>query len=365
MAKDPKILVDARMVQARGHGIGNYVADIAKGYSRAKKNQELPYTLEFLLGPDSPTDGVWQDVAVVRSRYKFLSVGEIFGLSKEILANGCDFYHSPSFASLLKYPCSYIQTAHDLNHLYYGSLSQKVYYRFLLKSSLRNASQIVTVSETSRGEIREWLGNSSGEIKVVPNAFSLPAIEIESESNFEQLGLIRNEYFVCLATEKRHKRLKFMLEIYNEARSRVERPWPLLLTIDPNEIDFVLPEGVKILPSSMQKNIWSLIANAGALCFPSEYEGFGRPPLEALAVGTPVISADIPVMRETLAFPPSEAIRMIGLDSQEEWVEVLQRTQENPKLLVPTSFRELVLDKWSIENMWEKQSQIYSSMVDQ
>ena len=59
----------------------------------------------------------------------------------------------------------------------------------------------------------------------------------------------------------------------------------------------------------------SVVAHAAALCFPSIDEGFGLPPLEALAAGTPVVASDLPVLREVLAaagtavrfFPPRDA----------------------------------------------------------
>jgi glycosyltransferase involved in cell wall biosynthesis len=53
------------------------------------------------------------------------------------------------------------------------------------------------------------------------------------------------------------------------------------------------------------------VAGAVALCFPSRYEGFGLPPLEALAAGTPVVAADIPAVREVTAPVVGTAIRLV------------------------------------------------------
>ncbi len=360
-----RILVDARMVKLQGHGIGNYVLDLANAYMQATRTEDFPFELHFLLGANSPSYGVWQSLSCSRSQVPFLSKKEIMGLAPEIRRLNPAVFHSPSFASLFSYPCRFIQTVHDLNHLYFGSFSQKLYYKTLLRASLWRADAICSVSRTSQSELAEWLNIPKSKITLVPNGIpELNFVPLNAES-YAELGLKPGQYFICLATTKPHKRLSFLLSVYEGYRKSSNSPWPLLLTVAPEEIAGQPQEGVICLPKEEDERLDAWIAGAACLVFPSVYEGFGRPPLEALLQGTATIVSDIAIMREVMPTSESDHIRFVGKDRMEPWVDALKRIEQSKVTAVPESLKQGILQKWSTEEMWRAQIDVYQRVSKQ
>lgn len=363
MNEPKRIVIDARMVQERGHGIGNYVRDLALGYLEIGKREDLPFELHFLLGASSPVGGVWESISHSRSAIEFMNRRESFQLQKEIKALSPDLFHSPSFVSLVSYPCAHIQTVHDLNHLYYGSVAQKIYYQFLLKRSLRGAKQIVTVSQTSRLELARWLGIDSNSVSVVPNAFNAGVYGSIGESVLADLGLETGKYFVSLATKKAHKNISMLVAAYQRYRELSEEKWPLLLSMNSKDFNFDSREGIVFLPNEFQENILGFIAAAGALCFPSLYEGFGRPPVEAISVGTPVIATNIPVVREVLGEIHSAEVQMIDPRDREGWTNAMMYREKLGRIAIEPKIQDRILEQWSLRKMWEAQKAVYLESI--
>jgi glycosyltransferase involved in cell wall biosynthesis len=104
---------------------------------------------------------------------------------------------------------------------------------------------------------------------------------------------------------------------------------PLLLAGPPGwgpELDLAgLPEGAVVTAGYLADDeLRSLVAGATALCFPSRYEGFGLPPLEALAAGTPVVAADIPAVREVVGPAGGKAVRLVPAADAEAFADALR-----------------------------------------
>src|SRR5690606_12467982 len=106
-------------------------------------------------------------------RAPFLSIGELVGIHSALRYAAASLYHSPTFSSLVSAPCPWVQTIHDLNHLTYGSLSQRLYYRRILRPFARRARQVITISEFSRSEIAPWIGVPPESLAIAPNALTI------------------------------------------------------------------------------------------------------------------------------------------------------------------------------------------------
>jgi hypothetical protein len=154
------LVIDGRMLREQGHGIALYLSDLLSGICESK-TLFLTYRITVLTPAGS---GPWihhyipEQVAKWETDTSFLSPQEIWQIPLLLKKIQADLYFSPSFSSLLHYPCPHIQTVHDLNHLHYGSLFQKIYYRFLLAPSLHKARAIITVSNFHK---KKFLGGSA------------------------------------------------------------------------------------------------------------------------------------------------------------------------------------------------------------
>ncbi len=180
-----------------------------------------------------------------------------------------------------------------------------------LKNSCRRADLILTVSEFSRQEIARYLPVSKGRIRVVANAVdhTLYHTNYRTGQIREVLGRygITQEYFLYLGTIEPRKNLERLLDAYaelNRKRSQV----PLLVLagkkgwmcerIYEKAAEYRLQNKVLFPGYVNQKDSPLLMCGARAFVFPSLYEGFGMPPLEAMACGTPVITSNTTALAE-------------------------------------------------------------------
>lgn len=275
------------MVGSVGHGIGNYVTEIAESLLSATKS----YNLEFLISPQLPKEHPIRAYSCIETDISFLHPRESLSLGAVIKSANPTVYHSPSFSSLVRYPCAHMQTVHDLNHLYFGSLLQKAYYRTLLLPSMKSAKILITVSESSRAEISAWLARHGvkKEIHVARNVIRRAAKG--SVQVLEKFSLKPKSYFFCLSNAKPHKNITFLVKAHAAARDTL----PLVVSI-PGESKTAIFTG-----SLSVGEMNALMENSRTFFFPSLYEGFGRPPLEAALAGVQPVVSNIPPHLEGLA----------------------------------------------------------------
>lgn len=343
-----RIVIDARMLGPTGHGIGNYVLDLAE----ALKSRSLPFELFYLLGPDCPPASLLREFPHRESSVPFLHPLEAWRLPAEIAETGAAAFHSPSFMSLARYPCPHLQTVHDLNHLHYGGLFHRAYYRFLLLPSLRSARTVIAVSESGRGELQRWLTSHhlSRSVELAENAIPEPAAaDIQV---LKKLGLESDGYFFCLSNPKPHKNVAMLEAAHRDAGMTL----PLVVNVPgPGRA------GLVRTGSLSAGEISALYAHARAYFFPSLYEGFGRSPLEATLAGTAPVASDIPSHREVLTgvreaelLPPAEA---------GSWTQAFRRLAQRPKIAVSDASRAWVRGHYSRQKLGDKMEKIYAEVL--
>src|SRR5690606_38004513 len=132
------------------HGIARYVTLLARGLSQLEG--ELPYEPVFLTHGQRFEAG-FHGFETWPHAVPFLDPREQVSLPIALKRGRADFYHSTSFSSLLWSPVPWLVTIHDLNHLEWGGLKERIYYGTLLKRFARGARQLMTVSEFSRREL--------------------------------------------------------------------------------------------------------------------------------------------------------------------------------------------------------------------
>ena len=339
----PRIVVDARMVGPKGHGIGNYVQDIAD----ALEGKELPYSLVFLLSPDCPKDSVLRRYEHAECEIGFLHPKEIFGLAKFVKKLKANLFHSPSFSSLANYPFPYVMTVHDLNHLHFAGAFHRLYYRFLLLPAMRKARGLASVSRTAAAEIEGWLAGLGVKrpVQVVPNSIH----RFFSKDGLPD-GLSEGNFFFCLSNPKPFKNVQFLKDAYRLARVDHDLP-DLVLSIDGED-----EPGIRHLGSVPKGELPALLAGAKAFFFPSLYEGFGRPPVEAALAGTLPVVSDIPVHREALVGVSESRFLLLR---QEDWVREIRRLAREPKALVSLDSRNWIERTYSLKEVGERADAFY------
>jgi glycosyltransferase involved in cell wall biosynthesis len=361
----PRVVVDARMLGEHGHGIANYVSDLAFGLAELRGSVKLPYDLIFLVAKKKNVATQLANFPTFETTYPFLHPLENWEIPETLTRLRADLYHSTSFSSLPFCPCPYIQTIHDLNHLTYGSIGKKLYYLFWLRRFANNARKIVTVSEFSRQEIAKWFSLSEGQIAVAENAIRVPMLERiagPSEALIRAAGLRHGKYFFALSSMKRHKNLAFLVRAY-EAYRREAGPnevWPLVLPVPEGSFR---NEGVLCLGAFSNEEAMSFLKHAGAFLFPSLYEGFGRPPLEAVALGVPVIVSEIPPLREGLSGVLEGERLFLSPNNIKAWQEALLKAAHGEMARPGAETKVWISSRYSARGLAEKMDVVYRSTI--
>lgn len=161
-------------------------------------------------------------------------------------------------------------------------------------------ARIGTVSNFSRGELAISLGLAADRIAVIPNSSEHLLDVVPDPTVLADLGLERRGYFLAIGSPVPNKNLVRAIEAFG----RLERGRQRFVVV--GSVDRAvfgdglsrIPEDVVMAGGISDAKMTALLQNARALVFPSLYEGFGIPPLEAMQHGCPVVASRIPPVQE-------------------------------------------------------------------
>ncbi len=213
-----------------------------------------------------------------------------------------DLFFSPGYNTPLFCSSPFVFTIHDLSHVYCPENSNPVirlYYATIVKRACHRAVKILTVSEFTRQQIVEWSG--------VPEAkvFNVSCgVEEAYKPDGERYGL-PFPYVLCVSNRKKHKNERRVVEAF--AKAPLDQRMHLVFTGE-STVDLTdlterhnLTPRVNFIGEVPEGELPCLYRGALALIFPSLYEGFGLPLLEAMACGTPVLTSNVTAMPEIAA----------------------------------------------------------------
>jgi len=293
-----KIGIDVRKL--RDYGIGTHIKNvILPAVSMDDQNQYVLFCDPTDLRSEK-SNAVW--VAENSAKY---SVREHFNLGRKAAAHNIDLFHSPHYTLPLTFKKLSIVTIHDLIQFKFPQFYPAWKVRagtFLLKRVIQKADLILTVSKTSRNDILEMFPAAESKIEVIYNRLdpewsqAVPALDLSS------LG-IEKDFILYVGNFKTHKGLETLVDAY----SLLKNPPQLVLVGKSGDTESTLLDKcfanfrIRILGFAEGRMLRRLYADALFFVFPSLYEGFGYPPLEAMSSGTPVLSSDTPALCEILA----------------------------------------------------------------
>lgn len=219
-----------------------------------------------------------------------------------------------AYTAPLRCPVPYALQVHDTIALRKPQLCSRLnawHMRTLMPRSIRNATRLIVSSPTVRQELLRLFDLPSDRVEVIPmgvDPLFLEPVEADSEAK-------ASPYLLFVGTIEPKKGLETLLDAYAQSAERLG--WRLLVAGRTGwkqahlarRLEHWSEAGtVKRLGYVPRYRLPALMAGAKALVIPSSEEGFGLPVLEAMAMGTPVVHSDHPVLRETagdhgLSFP--------------------------------------------------------------
>jgi alpha-1,3-rhamnosyl/mannosyltransferase len=210
----------------------------------------------------------------------------------------CELFHSPWLdGSMLRSPVPMVVTVHDLVPL----KRRGEYLRFGLRFKLRylavqRATRVIVPTRAVADDVMAQLDIPAGRVEVIPEApadvfWTRPAREVDAVRERYELPDRYLLWVGGLRSPDPRKRVA--------ALARTQRNLPLVLVGAAGRWARELP-GVQLTGAVDDDELAAIYTGAHALVFPSDDEGFGLPPVEALACGTPVAASDVPAVREVL-----------------------------------------------------------------
>jgi glycosyltransferase involved in cell wall biosynthesis len=210
-------------------------------------------------------------------------------------------FFSPGYNSPFPYSGRFVFTLHDLHHLCVpadSNAAKRAYYKYLIRPACDRAVRVLTVSEYSKHEIMNWAKIKEDQIVNVGNGVDLP---------FTPTGRKHEPgypYLLYVGSRKPHKNLNRLLKAYSVAGVSKEVRLGLSGVPDKQIVEEIhrlgLNGNVVFLDSSVDSNLADFYRGALGFVFPSLYEGFGLPPLEALACGVPVLTSNVCSLPEVM-----------------------------------------------------------------
>ncbi len=304
-----RIAIDYTPALRQGAGIGRYTRGLVAGL--AEIDRENQYTL-FSAG-ERPSIGDWppnfrQCTSTIPARWLTVGWHRLrLPIPAELLTGDCDLYHSPDFTLPPLRRARGLVTIHDLSFLRVPECADPGLRAFLEKAvpaAVIRARRVLADSENTRQDLVEMLHVDPDKISVVT-----PAIEprFRREDNAARLDEVRARYrlpdrfILGLGTLEPRKNFTGLIAAFDQLIRETNLPHALVIGGKPgwlyeeiyrqaNQEDLA---GRVLFPGFVaDEDLPALYSLADVFAFPSLYEGFGIPVLEAMACGTPVVTSN-------------------------------------------------------------------------
>ena len=297
-----RVAIDVRKIN--DFGIGTYVRNLVNQLARI--DQETEYLLLCGQSDVESVERLGENFRAVTDLSGQYSIREQVSIPSKLLRLAPQVFHTPHYVLPALTPCRSIVTIHDCIHLvfpqYLKGRIARIYARSTFWTAVNRASRILTVSEASKRDILRFFSVSPDKVTVIHNAIAEHFFETPSQ---QQLSEVRERYqlnhrFIMYAGNvKPHKNLERLIDAFVLLR-KIEGNADLRLLITGSEISkyamlrravhrYNLHRYVRFLGYQTERTLATLYRLADVFVFPSLYEGFGLPPLEAMASGTPVV----------------------------------------------------------------------------
>jgi glycosyltransferase involved in cell wall biosynthesis len=326
----PSLCFDARMAHASG--IGTYI----QGLLSELPGHLLPdWKISVIHEKNANLSGHWTSLPVSTKIY---SVGEQAMIPWVFRKSSANLLHVPHYNFPVLETKHCIVTVHDLIHLkfpeFLPSRAAYAYAWIFFHQFIPKVRAILTVSEHTKKDLVEIAHIPEQRITVTPPGVPWgyhPLTSSDYLPALESLGL-RKGYFLYVGNLKEFKNVPRLLQAFRQLK-RIRSDAPPLVVVGQNFIrgfdqELRRTESVYWFPGLKRSLLPQIYAGALALIFPSLYEGFGLPPLEAMACGTPVICSN----RASLPEVVGEAALLIDPLSLDSLTNAMRRISEDPTL---------------------------------
>lgn len=290
-----KIGINSRIYQNANTGIPYFIESLYSGLQKIDKKNEYVFfqtKTNKILGKTIRLKMFLGSAGAFL--FDFLFVNQLIQNEK------INIYHAPSYILPLfkKKGVKYVVTIHDLSFLIFKNNESKLfnlYYKHAIRRSLRNADAVIADSESTKRDIVKFFGTGSNKIKTI----HLGVKDVFFDKN-KHKRIIKEKYFFSVITHPKRKNIYAVLKILASSKNLSSYKYVIAGLIGENQLEELNREIIKlnianrvvVFGYATETELTNLYQNAEFFIFPSFYEGFGFPVLEAMASRCPVITSD-------------------------------------------------------------------------
>lgn len=301
-------------------GVGHYTFELACALANIEPSSQF----EIIYPSTYPTISLVQDGQGVplpnNLKLERARVGPLgrhwwsVGLPRYVRRRKVELFHGTNYDVPLWRQCATVLTIHDLSHLLHPETHENRSVqraRRRLPTMVRTADAIITPTDSVRRELCEQLNVAPEKIFAIPEAARdcfRPVEFAETEGVRLRVG-VGDEFLLAVGTIEPRKNLAVLVSAFEEVtRARPEGTLQLVIAGGSGWLSGPLFEAIEKSPARDRilltdylhdGDLRALYSSCRAFIYPSIYEGFGLPPLEAMACGAPVIASRIASLEET------------------------------------------------------------------
>lgn len=312
-----RVVLNASQVKQPLTGVGQYSYHLSRMLTHA---QDLE--VQFFYGAEWSKELVIKNQVLGKVRpwirdnlpgaYQLRRIIQNYRLNNNAKLNGTYIYHELATLPLNFYGKTVV-TVHDIAWIRFPETHPVTRVNALNKyfeNGINNAAALITDSFFVKNELIHEFGISSEKINTIPlgvNPVYQPLNELQTTLCLGKFNLKYKKFFLTLGTLEPRKNLKLVLNAFNSLPQHIRQQYPLVIvgvkgwethSLEKLINPLVSLGHVKVLGYLHENELHQVLASASVLVYPSLYEGFGLPPLEAMAAGTPVICSNVSAIPE-------------------------------------------------------------------
>lgn len=371
--KMPKIIgIDARMYFYTG--IGRYIQNLIDGLQK----QDVQNIYKIFLYP-----GIAKTLFLRKGFEKIIVKERIYTLSEQINFGGVllkeklDLLHVPHFNAPVWYPKKFLVTIHDVTQTLFASTTnwkgkvKKAGYCLVTFAVAQRAKKIIAVSEHTKQDLQKKFFVTASKVKVIHEG--IPCINQKTAVTFEDIKKtykIKTPFLLYVGLLGTHKNIFRLIEAFGLVKKQIpelslliigEKDQRYFADLQKAAIALKVEKSVIFTGFVPEEDLPLFYQNAVLFVFPSLYEGFGFPPLEAMAYGLPVVSSKASSMPEILG----QAAKYFDAEDRKDMAEKIISLFKNPqeqKYLKQLGFEQI--KKYSWDKMVKETLKIYEEALD-
>jgi len=337
-----RIGLDVRKIN--DFGIGTYIQNLVKYLLEMDKQNQyfLFFNHRDIENYSYPKEQVMK---LINNSPKY-SIREHFSLSHQAKKYDIQLFHEPHYTLPYFLECKKVVSIHDLIHLKFPqNLPAKkayIYAKFMIGQAVKKSDKILAGSENTKNDVMEIFKTNQRKIEVIyygVDEIFKPINDQNVLENFRNKYKLPDKYILYSGSVRKHKNLENALKAYAMLK---DKSYDLVLAgvglqnqkvLEPMLKELKITEKVKIIPFLDYAELALLYNSAAVLFFPTLYEGFGLPVLEAMACGIPVVSSN----NSSIAEVSGDAAVLVYPANLKEMAEALE------KVLAETSLRQRMI----------------------